>query len=165
MALLNIKNNQYIKLLADGSFIIYRSEESRNKHKYATDSSIILNKYAELSKDIEDQILAVLIKHGYSADALYDEALALTLMGLPGMEDLVKSLKLIYQELSQYTEDLQIGKGASSTYLIMSEFYPDVADSIPEILEAAGCYWHANTLEDMYEEAKVTHRFGNTKDC
>ena len=47
----------------------------------------------------------------------------------------------------------------------MAEFYPDVKDSIPVVIEAGSSFWDTKSLPEMYEEAKAKHRFGETEDC
>ena len=48
---------------------------------------------------------------------------------------------------------------------LMKEFYPDVKDSIPDIVEMVFLPLEGKSLEEKYLCAKKDRYFGKTKDC
>ena len=48
---------------------------------------------------------------------------------------------------------------------LMKEFYPDVKDSIPDIVEMVFLPLEGKSLEEKYICAKKDRYFGETKDC
>lgn len=161
-----LQDNKYIKLFENGSFKVYSSEAKRLKHKNATSSEVILAKYRELESELDAQVVQLITAAGYPESAMSDPDLYDTLISLPGAQELAEKLGEFNTEFSQYNSDLANEQGTQHEFPIMAQIYPDVKDSIPEIIEGANIgIWKATTLADMYEEAKAKHRFGETEDC
>ena len=165
MALKKLDNNNYIKLDSDGSIVVYSNLEKRLKQKQATSSSLILEKYDELINAVDDKIHDLIVAHGYSEEDRANEDLGETLHNLPGMKELIEEMGTISFEKFCYQDDLEAENGATHDFLIISKFFPDIKDSIPEIIERANVVWASKSVEDVYKEAKVKSRFGETEDC
>lgn len=143
MALINTKGN-YIKLKVDGSYEVYTSGEARDRVKTATSSEVILTKYRELIANLEKPELAEF--------RYYD------LEGFAAMYDpLVKEYRKYSHNLNNYI--------TGNEYPIMAEIYSDVADSIPEIVDAACIPHEYKDVEEAYLVAKRLKRFGETIDA
>lgn len=161
-----LKDNKYIRLLEDGSFKVYSSAEKRAQHKNATSSEVILAKYQELRADLNTQLTQIVLDAGYTQEDIANPDLHDILIVLPGIQNLVKELEELNDELYEYESDLSNEQGAKHDFPLIAKFYPDVKDSIPEIIEGANIgIWKSSKLADMYEEAKAKHRFGETEDC
>ena len=141
MALINSKN-RYIKLYEDGTYEVYSSEEARKRFKKSTASSVILAKYLELISDLESQ-----------EEFHYYDPEGFTAAYCP-----------LISEYETYSYNL-INYITGQEYPIMAEYYPDVADSIPEIIEAACIPQTSKDLEEAYIKAKQVKRFGETTDA
>lgn len=142
MALINSKG-KYIKLGKDGTYEVYPSEEARKRLKASTSGDVILAKYRELIRELEkpeqDEF------RYYDPDsftAIYDP--------------LVEEYYRYWYNFDNYI----IGQ----EYPIMAEIYPDIADSIPEIIEAACIPHEYKDVEEAYIKAKQLKRFGETLD-
>ena len=140
MALLNSKNC-YIKLTQSGRYEIYASEEARKKVKKSTSGETILAKYLELINDLDKQAEY----RCYDPEGFYAKYVPLDQEYLRYKHNFVKHI--VGQE-----------------YPIMAEIYPDVADSIPEIVEAGTIKVSGKDLEDVYLNIKQLARFGETSD-
>lgn len=140
MALLNSKNH-YIKLNSAGHYEVYISEESRKRVKESTASDTILAKYLELITNLEqDKEFQYYVRESFAAK--YDP---------------------LVREYNRYRYNLAsciVGQ----EYPIMAEIYPDVANSIPEIVEAGCVPQHAKDIEEAYLKAKQLKQFGETTD-
>lgn len=148
MALINAKG-KYIKLEKDGRYEVYASEESRKRFKESTPSNVILNKYRELIADLEQP--------EYAEFRYYDPE------GFAAIYD------PLVQEFYRYCYNLD-NRIFGQEYPLMAEFYPDVAGSIPEILEAGQVLisdevTEKQDTEKTYLEAKRVKRFGETTDA
>ena len=55
--------------------------------------------------------------------------------------------------------------GTDRDFPLMREFYPDVKDSIPDIVEMVFLPLEGASLEEKYLSAKKDKYFGKTKDC
>jgi hypothetical protein len=142
MALIN-SNGRYIKLYKDGSYEVYASEEARKKIKESTPGKAILTKYEELIADLE--------KPEQAEFRYYDP----------------EGFAAIYDPLIQEYRNYQYNFAnhiIGYEYPIMSKIYPDVADSIQEIVEAAMPHEYKE-VEEAYIKAKQTKRFGETIDA
>ena len=141
MALINLNGN-YIKLNSDGKYTVYASAEARKKIKESTPGATIISKYKELLADLLSQ-----------EEFIYYDP---------------KSFNEVYQplieEYSRYENDFKYHVIGNS-YPIMSEYYPDVADSIPEIVEGGRICRLNDSIEDAYIKAKKVKRFGETIDA
>lgn len=158
-------NNQYIRLLQNGDVEVYSNIEARNSYKEATSSKKILEKYNELSANWDTKLRELVILHGYSEEALYDESLRDELILLPGIKEICDELEKIGDEEYLYNSDLHYEKGANHDFPIIAEFFPDVKNSIPNIVSRATLLWESKNLSDIYKEAKAKNRFGVTEDC
>jgi hypothetical protein len=143
MALIN-SNGRYIKLYKDGSYKVYSSEEARKRLKAATSGEIILEKYHELIKELEKP---------EQADFRYYDP--------EGYAAVYSPLVAEYREYEYNFMNYITGKD----YPIMTEHYPDVADSIPEIIEAAYIPRDYKDVEEAYIINKQLKRFGETIDA
>ncbi len=141
MALINSKGN-YIKLELDGKYIIYASAEARKKIKESTPGETILLKYKELLADLL----------GQEEFKYYDP------------EGFYEVYQPLAEEYSKYEEDLKYSTTGNS-YPIMSKIYPDVSESIPEIIGAGRICRSNKSVEDAYIKAKQIKRFGETTDA
>lgn len=86
-------------------------------------------------------------------------------MSLPGVSEICKKIEEITDEEHLYYKDFYKAGGTSHEFPIMSKFFTDVKDSIPNILLQAGTLWESKSVGDMYKEAKEKLRFGETEDC
>jgi hypothetical protein len=143
MALIN-SSNRYIKLDKDGYYEVYSSEEARKKVKESTSGEVILSKYRELLAELEQP--------AQDEFRYYDPE---------GFAAIYDPLDLEYHRYWYNFDNYIIGQ----EYPIMAQIYPDVADSIPEIIEA-GCIPQTNNdAEEAYIKAKQIKRFGETLDA
>ena len=141
MALIN-NQGKYIKLYPNGVYEIYRSEAAREKIKYSTDAKIIIKKYVTLLKELENQM-----ERRY-----YDPS---------GFANEYDPLEAEYQ---RYRYNL-VNHNATEEYPLMAQYYPDVADSIPDIIEAGTTIDRAENSQEIYTIAKFKHRWGDTTDA
>lgn len=160
---LQIKNKQYVRLLLDSdvNFEIYKSEADRLKVKNATPANIILCKYEELIKNQEVIIAAYVRENKIAANEIFHKS---------NTDNILKSyfanLYALRDEHAQYRQILMLEKGTSQDFPIMAEFYPDVKDSIPYIIEKGFTLLADTTsIDELYETAKKVKRFGKSKDC
>ena len=143
MALIN-SNGKYIKLSKNGYYEVYASEVARRKVKQSTPGETILLKYQEL--------LSELMQPDKDEFRYYDPE---------GFAALYDPLNEEYHRYWYNFDNHIIGQD----YPIMSEIYPDVAGSIPEIVEAAYIPTLSEELDELYLEAKQLKRFGETTDA
>ena len=143
MALIN-NSGYYIKLNSDGTFEMYSSEVDRLKLKAATDSSLILQKYIEILLDLQSE--------KYAEMRYYDR------------ESWSQQYDSWLSEFNRYDNNL-IQHITTETYPLMAEYYPDVADSIPNIILTGTMGQHADTAEQNYDVAKKYKTWGETIDA
>lgn len=140
MALLNSKN-RYIKLACGGSYEIYASEEARIRAKQSVSSEVVLAKYRELLRALDQQDeLKYYDPDGFAAQ--FDP---------------------LQEEYYRYWYNL-INYKIGQEYPLMAKIFPDVADSIPEVVEAGVTLLSGNNAEEVYLSAKQSKRFGETID-
>ena len=140
MALLNLAN-KYIKLNSDGTFEIYASKEARLRVKQCTDSNTILEKYRAVARELEADVeLRYFDPTGFAKK--YDPWIA-------------EYLRYDYN-LSMHIVD--------GDYPLMAEYYPDVADSIPNIIESGSIDLSEDTADEIYNKAKQRKYWGDTLD-
>lgn len=140
MAFLN-SANKYIKLNLDGAFEIYSSQEARLRVKQATPCEIIIEKYRTIARELEaDLEFRYFDPIGFAHK--YDPWIA-------------EYLRYEYN-LSMYI--------VGEDYPLMSEFYPDVADSIPHIIESGSIDLSGEALTELYNKAKERKYWGDTLD-
>lgn len=143
MALINSKG-KYIKLDKDGYYEVYTSEEARKRLKASTSGEIILAKYRELLAELESPEQAEF--------RYYDPE---------GFAAIYDPLDIEYHRYWYNFDNYITGE----EYPIMAKIYPDVADSIPEIIEAACIPQTNKDVEEAYIKAKQLKRFGETTDA
>lgn len=141
MALIN-QTGHYIKLYADGTYEIYTSFEARERYKNSTPSEIILQKYQTLIQELEKQE-EFRYYNGAAFEAQY--------------HPLVNEYHKYRYCLANYI--------TTETYPIMEQYYSDVKDTIPEIIESGQTLDASETTADTYEYAKKHLRWGDTTDA
>jgi hypothetical protein len=140
MALID-QEGKYIKLSQKGEFEIYTSEEARIKVKNSIPGEAILNKYLELIKNLELQ----------EERRYYDP-------------DWHKEYIALCTEYQDYRYDLNnciTGK----EYPIMASFYPDITNSIPDIICKGIINMSVCSVEEAYTDAKQSKYWGETVDA
>lgn len=165
MALKLKKTNQYIRLLENGDVEVYSSQESRIRQKESISSTEVLLKYDELISEWDLKLRKLILSYGYTEEALTDEALHDELMAIPGVADICKKIEEIDDEEYLYSLDLSQKTGAKHEFPIMTKFFPDIKNSIPELLGKVSVRWNSASIQDIYNEAKFKKRFGETEDC
>ena len=140
MALLN-QSEEYIKLNTNGSYDIYASLEDRENVKNSTPFETIKNKYQE----IIDTYISDEERQYYDSTAWQQEYWAWD------------------AEYQRYLYDVQLAKGATS-YPLMEQYYPDIAKTVPNIIQSGSIVVEAETGEEIYEIAKERKYWGETED-
>ena len=140
MALLN-QSEEYIKLNTNGSYDIYASQEDREKLKSSTPFETIKNKYRE----IIDNLFADEERQYYDSKAWEQEH------------------QQWDKEYQRYLYDIELAKGATS-YPLMEQYYPDIANSVPNIIQSGSIEIEAETGEEIYQIAKENKYWGETED-
>ena len=141
MALINSKN-LYIKLDTDGNYEVYASEEARARVKQSTSCEVILAKYEELLGELlKQEELKYYDTEGFNA-----------------------KYNPLYEEFCRYCRNLT-KHITGQEYPIIAKIYPDVADSIPEIVEGGKVVLSSSSQEEAYLKAKQLKLFGETIDA
>lgn len=140
MALLNDKE-EYIKLNTNGDYDIYATQEDRNNVKNSTPFEVIRQKYEELISDLDADE-----ERQYYDSKAWD-------IEYSGWRD----------EYNRYLYDIQLAKGATS-YPLMERYYPDIAKTVPNIVQSGSIVVEAETGEEIYEIAKERKYWGETED-
>lgn len=138
MALIN-SQNRYIRILPDGTFMIYASEADRLREKNATKAEIIIASYDNLIT----ALLADEERQYYDTESWDTEYSGLC------------------NERLRYIYDLQ-NHILGNSYPLMAQHFPDIADSIPAIIESGSLVIGADNL---YPLAKDRGYFGETEDA
>ena len=141
MALINSKG-KYIKVYKNGHYEIYVTEAARKKVKESTPSSVIVQKYCELLDDLNAQEE----RRYYDPIGFAEERYELE------------------TEFARYRYNLNCHI-VDQEYPIMANIYPDVANSIPEIIEAGTLKQTEETLEAAYKSFKQLKCWGETIDA
>lgn len=140
MALLNEKE-EYIKLNTNGDYDIYASQEDREKVKHSTPYIVIKEKYEQLISDLDADE-----ERQYYDSKAWD-------IEYSGWRD----------EYNRYLYDVQLAKGGTS-YPLMAQYYPDIANSVPNIIQSGSIVIETETGEQIYEIAKERKYWGETED-
>lgn len=140
MALTN-SQDRYIRLLSDGTYLVYASKADRDREKGAPKSEVIISRYVE----IIDSLLADEERQYYDTEA-WDEEYS-------GWNN----------ERQRYLYDLQ-NFNTGNDYPFMEALIPGVADSIPKIIESGNLLVETRKVEMMYTLAKDRQYFGETED-
>lgn len=140
MALLNDKN-EYIKVNTNGSYDIYATEKDRENIKTSTPSEVIKAKYIQIIASLEaDEERQYYDSHAWNVEYLDWRG-----------------------EYNRYLYDIQLAKGATS-YPLMEQYYPDIAKTVPNIIQSGSIVVEAETGEEIYEIAKERKYWGETED-
>ena len=142
MALIN-QQGKYIKLYSDGTYEVYSSAAARDRHRSSPDSAIIIRKYKQLMRDLESNK-----ELWYYNPVEFDRQ----------HSALDAEYQLYCYNLMNYT--------TSGEYPIMAQYYPDVKNTIPDIVER-GCisFDATDSTTSTYEVAKNKQRWGKTIDA
>lgn len=140
MALIN-SLNKYIKVIKDGSYYIYPSQEAREREKNATSPSRIIQEY-------ESRLLAL---EANEERQYYDS------------EVWSQEHDPLENEYQKYLYDLTFYQFGNE-YPIMAQTFPDIADSIPEIIESGSVIISSDFTDDEYNIVKEREIFGETRD-
>lgn len=165
MGLKILDNRHYVRLIndLDVNFEIYESEEARIRFKSATASTIILQKYEELIAEQEQ-----LISKYLSDNEIPKEELNKLCKTYKPLKKYFMQLDKLHKEYVTYKYELQLEKGAKSSFTIMKKYYSDVANSIPYIVQKGFTMLGDKKrpkVDALYNEAKKVARFGDTEDC
>lgn len=143
MALIN-KLGQYIRLGENDSFEVYTSAEARQRFKVAPASTDILIKYKQVLQEFESPEFDEF--RYYNSDE-YDAQYQAWL-----------------QEYHTYFYNL-VNYVFGQEYPLMSQYYPNVKDSIPEIVAAGTFGQQSLPVAEAYEAAKKYNNWGETTDA
>ena len=133
MALL-LPDSTYVKVDIDGSFLVYKNRTARNREKKAPNPKEIIAKYEEIIFE-------------FSSDEYirYHEQ--------TGQEALWR------KEYTQYCLDLRFLR-TGNEYPLMAQYYPDVAKTIPVVVNSGTLGLQAETVEELYNKIKDAEIFG-----
>ena len=140
MALTN-SDDRYIRLLSDGTYLIYASKPDRDREKKAPMAKDIISRYDE----IIDSLLADEERQYYDTEA-WDEEYS-------GWNN----------ERQRYLYNLQ-NYNTGNDYPLMETLLHGVDDSIPKIIESGNLMVETRKANMMYTLAKDRHYFGETED-
>lgn len=140
MALLNDKE-EYIKLNTNGDYDIYATQQNRENVKNSTSPVTIKSKYEQIITNLDNDEE----RKYYDAKAWQEE------------------YALWRNEYQRYLYDIQLAKGAT-TYPLMKQYYTDIEDTIPNIIQSGSIVVEAETGKEIYEIAKERKYWGETED-
>ena len=140
MALLT-QENKYITVKADGTFEIYQSEAARLFIKQSTAAEEILLKYQEILEN-----LAADFELRYYDPSRFEQLYGPWLREYQNYEYALQEHILTFK------------------FPLMSEFFPDIEKTIPNIIEA-GCICKSfSDVKTAYEAVKEAQYWGKTRD-
>ena len=136
MALL-LSDKTYLKIDSQGNFIKYKNKTARNKEKKLNNQQII-DKYNQL-----------ITEHAISKEILYYK------------ENAAEEYLQIVNESNSYMRAIQYGL-TTEEFPIMSEFFPNIKDSLPKIITSGkiGLPRNNMTTKEVYEFIKRYEIFG-----
>ena len=136
MALL-LADKSYLKIDSNGNYIIYKNKTARVKEKKLNHQTVF-DKYSQLLK--ENKLSSELMYYNDSAANYYLE---------------------ILDESNRYAQAVQHGY-TNEEFPIITEFFPNIKDSIPAIIRAGGIGLPKKnmTTEEVYEFIKRCEIFG-----
>lgn len=164
MAFLNSKN-KYIRLKENGRVDIYSSQEARERRKTATDSDIIFNKYQEIIDEQIKNIYDYVEANNIDITEMSPEKEQEILDNHPYIASCAYVANKWSAEKYQYEDDFYAHKGCTKKFPLMETYFPDIQDSIPDIIEMVFIPWNTEKIEEIYQQAKERKIFGETKDC
>jgi hypothetical protein len=141
MALKKVNESSYIKIELDGSFKIYRSSLEREKEKQASSFVKINSLYRSILKQLREN----------KERQYYDPEFC----------------QLLYAwefEYNKYTQAHYEGKHAEG-FPLMSKYFPDIENSLPDLVIRGRAGVIGNTLEEVYTNLKNCGYFGEVEDC
>ncbi|MBO4393400.1 MAG: hypothetical protein J5800_03565 [Spirochaetales bacterium] len=141
MALIN-SQDRYIRLLPDGSYLIYASKADRDKEKAAPKADFIVAFYDSTIKSL----LVDEERQYYDTEAWDDEYSSWC------------------NERLNYLFDLQ-NYNTGNQYPLVESLVAGVSDSIPNIIESGNVIVGTETAAMMYALAKSKGYFGETEDA
>jgi hypothetical protein len=134
-------NGRYVRMLSDGTFIVYLNEKEREAEKQAAPYEKIKLKY--------EQIIENLLKN--KERYYYD----------PEYYQTVTAWQVEYQTyITAHTR----GKKAENLTLIL-QYFPNAKDSLPIILNKGRLGTNKTALTDIYIQIKDCKIFGEVEDC
>lgn len=80
-------------------------------------------------------------------------------------EETIEDYKRIREEYDLYNGDYLDQNGARHEYPIMAEYFPDVKDSLYETVESGYVFYEEDNVKKVYEHAKASKLFGETRDA
>lgn len=144
MALIN-NLGQYIKLDKDGAFEIYVNKQARDQLKFSTPASVILQRYQEIITELRSE--------AHAEERYYNP--------------IEYWAKVQAWENEYYHYSYQIEQGTydvDGEYPLISQYYPDVKRSIPQIVARGFLGPQTNSASESYNSAKKYKNWGNTVD-
>lgn len=174
MALLR-ENGKYIKMNSYGWYEAYIDEETRKRQKAAPSYDEIVNKYNELIQEGNKYIVDLFVSYLESRELTIEEAenlpeeeqkeiLESFKKAYPRVKKKEKKLLEISDELHNYIIDVNDSKGAKHSYPIISEYFENVADSVPYIVDIGQIFIDEDDVATVYEISKERKLFGDTTD-
>lgn len=140
MALLTLES-KYIKLYANGMFEIYKNKAARDAVKNGISSKEVLEKYNNILQTLDaDKEFKYYNPAEFAIQ--YDGWRA---------------------EFERYSYNLDLYR-VGEVYPLMASIYPDVADSIPNILEAGQIDIAEDTVDKLYLRVKERGYWAETSD-
>lgn len=175
MALIN-EENKYIKMMSYGGFSIYPDEETRLKEKAAPSIEIIEEKYTNEITGYNNWFIFYLNQylsdHGITQEEFDNmtpverqEIIDATINEFPATEEILTNLASWRKEYCNYRNDVALGLGAQHSYPLMEEYYSNVGDSVPDIIEGGQIPMDVSDVSEVYEIVKENKNFGETKDA
>ena len=140
MALLT-QENKYIIVKADGTFEVYQSEAARLSIKQSTAAEEILLKYQEILEN-----LAADVELRYYDPSRFEQLYGPWLREYQNYEYALQEHILTFK------------------FPLMSEFFPDIEKTIPNIIEAGGICKSFSDVKTAYEAVKEAQYWGETRD-
>jgi len=134
-----LKDNKYLKIDIYGNYIIYKNKTSRVKEKQATNPELILKKYDEIINETSSWEYV-----------RYHEK--------TGLE------KQWIIEYNEYHYNL-INHIMGGKYPLMAEYFPDIEDTISEIITRGQLPLRTKTLKEMYNKIKDLNLFEEAKNA
>jgi hypothetical protein len=143
MALIN-NQGQYIRLCEKDCFEIYTSSDARQRFKAATTADEIVKKYTQILMELDSSA---------NDEARYYNS-----------EEFNTVYNNWLQEFQRYYYNFLHGIFGQD-YPLMAEYYPDVKDSIPEIIMKGMFGQQRLPVAEAYVAAKENKTYGETTDA
>jgi hypothetical protein len=141
MALKKLNNGQYIKVELDGTVSIYKTRAERLREKRAPLFEVVRAKYKIIIHELQKN----------KERLYYDPAYALLLQQWEA-------------EFEKYIEAHRVGH-KNKNFPLMSQYFPNVSDSLPELICKCQVGVSGTTLAEVYESVRRNGYFGEVEDC